>query len=118
MPDSYTLVASLVEKTEAAGAAEAHALYEQQKEKQAEIDKINETNKDKKYDEISQEDKDRIKDLQGEISGLQDKQNKIYSEFAASEPRFKQLIDIALLASSMLKGEQLAAFVNRSIELL
>ena len=30
----------------------------------------------------------------------------------------KQLIDIALLASGQLKGEALAKFVNRSVELL
>ena len=34
------------------------------------------------------------------------------------EERIKQLIDIALLASGQLKGEALAKFVNRSVELL
>ena len=34
------------------------------------------------------------------------------------EDRMKQLIDIALLASGQLKGEALAKFVNRSVELL
>ena len=34
------------------------------------------------------------------------------------EERMKQLIDIALLASGQLKGEALAKFVNRSVELL
>ena len=34
------------------------------------------------------------------------------------EDRIKQLIDIALLASGQLKGEALAKFVNRSVELL
>ena len=34
------------------------------------------------------------------------------------EERMKQLIDIALLASGLLKGEALAKFVNRSVELL
>ena len=34
------------------------------------------------------------------------------------EERLKQLIDIALLASGQLKGEALAKFVNRSVELL
>lgn len=42
----------------------------------------------------------------------------IYSEFASGEPRIKQLIDIALLASGLLKGEQLAQFVKRSVSLL
>jgi len=34
------------------------------------------------------------------------------------DERLKQLIDIALLASGQLKGEALAKFVNRSVELL
>ena len=34
------------------------------------------------------------------------------------DERMKQLIDIALLASGQLKGEALAKFVNRSVELL
>ena len=34
------------------------------------------------------------------------------------EERLKQLIDIALLASGRLKGEALAKFVNRSVELM
>ena len=36
----------------------------------------------------------------------------------AEDERLKQLIDIALLASGQLKGEALAKFVNRSVELL
>jgi hypothetical protein len=37
---------------------------------------------------------------------------------SAEDERLKQLIDIALLASGQLKGESLAKFVNRSVELL
>ena len=37
---------------------------------------------------------------------------------ANEDERMKQLIDIALLASGLLKGEALAKFVNRSVELL
>ena len=37
---------------------------------------------------------------------------------ANEDERLKQLIDIALLASGQLKGEALAKFVNRSVELL
>jgi molecular chaperone HtpG len=34
------------------------------------------------------------------------------------DEKMKQLIDIALLANGQLKGEALAKFVNRSVELL
>ena len=41
----------------------------------------------------------------------------VYS-LANEDERLKQLIDIALLASGQLKGEALAKFVNRSVDLL
>ena len=41
----------------------------------------------------------------------------VYS-LSGEDEKLKQLIDIALLASGQLKGEELAKFVNRSVELL
>ena len=43
---------------------------------------------------------------------------KTVYELDGEDERLKQLIDIALLASGQLKGEALAKFVNRSVELL
>ena len=41
----------------------------------------------------------------------------VYS-LAGEDENLHQLVDIALLASGLLKGEALAKFVNRSVELL
>ena len=41
-----------------------------------------------------------------------------YEAFAAENKQVRQLIDLALLANNMLKGEALANFVKRSVELL
>ena len=43
---------------------------------------------------------------------------KTVYKLEGEDERMKQLIDIALLASGQLKGEALAKFVNRSVELL
>ena len=43
---------------------------------------------------------------------------KTVCKLEGEDERLKQLIDIALLASGLLKGEALAKFVNRSVELL
>ena len=43
---------------------------------------------------------------------------KTVCALSGEDERLKQLIDIALLASGQLKGEALAKFVNRSVELL
>ena len=43
---------------------------------------------------------------------------KTVFKLEGEDERLKQLIDIALLASGLLKGEALAKFVNRSVELL
>ena len=43
---------------------------------------------------------------------------KTVCKLEGEDEKIKQLIDIALLASGQLKGEALAKFVNRSVELL
>ena len=49
---------------------------------------------------------------------MRDKQEKIEIEYASGQPRLRQIIDLALLASGLLKGEALDAFIKRSASLL
>ena len=49
---------------------------------------------------------------------LRGKEEKIVKDYAAGVPVVKQIIDLALLKANMLKGESLAAFISRSIQLL
>ena len=74
--------------------------------------------KNKKAEEIKVEDKDRISELEGKISELNDKRNHLLSGFANENKLVKQLTDLALLSNNMLKGEDLIKFVKRSIELI
>ena len=54
----------------------------------------------------------------GEEEKPQETVIKTVYKLEGEDERLKQLIDIALLASGQLKGEALAKFVNRSVELL
>ncbi|MCA1756559.1 MAG: molecular chaperone HtpG [Bacteroidales bacterium] len=74
--------------------------------------------KDKKEEEKSQEEKDRIEETRKKLDKLQDKKREEIAKFASGQPVVKQLIDLALLANNMLKGEDLSKFVQRSISLL
>jgi molecular chaperone HtpG len=74
--------------------------------------------KDKKEEEIPQQLKDQIADVEKQINTLRDQKDAKLKEFGKSTPLVKQLVDLALLANNMLKGEDLNVFVNRSVELL
>lgn len=81
-------------------------------------DELSKANKDKKEEEISQEDKDRLADLDKKINEFEGKKEELLRKFGADDKIVRQLIDIALLSNNMLKGEELNRFVKRSIELL
>ena len=64
--------------------------------------------------------KETSEEVQEEVEKDGKKETVVKTVYSLSgeEERLKQLIDIALLASGQLKGEALAKFVNRSVELL
>lgn len=70
-----------------------------------------------KEDENKEEQK-KIRELEDSTKSIRDEQEKMVSEYAASQPIVKQLIDLALLGNGMLKGEALNAFINRSLSML
>lgn len=60
----------------------------------------------------------QVSDLEAEVTKSRDKESSIIKEYAAGIPEVKQIIDLALLQSGLLKGEALSAFIRRSISLL
>ena len=72
----------------------------------------------KKPEEVSTFEKDDLEKLRGELKELEEKRNTLLSGFGTGQKSVKQLIDLAMLANNMLKGEALSAFVKRSISLL
>ena len=126
MPDSYNLVINsnhshiirIAEDIDKKAGDKVKKVKEEIKplvDKKAGMEK---DNKDKKEEDITQEDKDKIEDLNKNISKLKEKQEKILTDCGKKNKLVKQLIDLALLANNMLKGEELDKFVKRSIELI
>ena len=72
----------------------------------------------KKADEISQAEKDELKQCGDDITAQQQKKNDVLAEYARGNERVSQLIDLALLQNGMLKGEALTRFVRRSVSLM
>jgi molecular chaperone HtpG len=126
MPDSYNLVVNgnhpqilrINEELEKKLDAELKKIDEKIRPMADNKDELDKATKDKKEEEIKQADKDRIEELTKKITELEDKKEKMLSKFGSGNKRVKQLIDLALLANGMLKGEELTKFVKRSIELL
>ena len=83
--------------------------------KQAELDELN---KGKKDEEIPQVDKDRKSEYSKTIADLNKQKNSLLEEYGKGNKVVGQLIDLALLANGLLKGEALNRFVKRSVELI
>ncbi len=126
MPDEYTLILNsdhrLVREildegkkatadslapisSELKGLKARHAALKQQQEK-------------KKADEITDDDRNALKECDENIKKQKDEYNKILGDYAAGNKVLHQLIDLALLQNGMLRGEALSRFVSRSVELI
>ena len=126
MPDSYNLVVNtahpMIEKIltdeEAACSVSIAPIASELSEVKAKHDKLKESQKDKKDEEVPAAEKAELGELQKKMDELTDNKKAVLKSFAGETKQVRQLIDLALLASNMLKGEALANFVKRSVELL
>ena len=126
MPDQYNLVINtandkikaLLEEITTACAEGATPLLEQLATKQAEEVTLQEAQKGKKDADLTQEEKDAVTNITKELAAIKQQLKEQYAAYATTSDKLHQLIDIAMLAAGQLKGEALAKFVNRSVELL
>jgi molecular chaperone HtpG len=126
LPDSYNLVVNpnhqIVNKiSEDLQIQEGTRLTENSTERKwikEEIAFTEQEHKKKKAEEISQLEKDDLEKLRKELSGVENARKDILESYGAGNKVVKQLIDLALLANNMLRGEELSTFVKRSVELL
>lgn len=72
----------------------------------------------RKKEEKNDDTQKQIADLEISLKSTREKQDKIISDYAASQPVVKQLVDLALLGNGMLKGAALDDFISRSLSLL
>lgn len=74
--------------------------------------------KDKKADEITDEDKKNLTDCHEQLESEQKKREETIAASAAKNDVLHQLIDLALLRNGLLKGEALDKFLKRSVNLM
>ena len=126
MPDQYNLVINtanekiqtLIKDINTVCESQVHSLLEQITTKQVEEKTLQEAQKGKQDADLTQEEKDAVTNVTKELAALKMQLKEQYATYAASSEKIHQLIDIAMLAAGQLKGEALAKFVNRSVELL
>ncbi len=126
MPASYNLcvnmqhplIRKILADRDAAISDKAAELETKRSELQSTLDIINAANKDKKADEIPTTDKDEKERLQKELDTVRDSRRELMEGFAKDNVLLHQLIDLALLATNMLKGKALTDFIRRSTEVL
>ena len=79
---------------------------------------IEESQKNKKTEELTDDDKEMLKQCNDEIAAQEDARRKLWANYAQQNPVVSQLIDLALLQNGLLKGEALSNFIKRSVDLI
>ncbi len=126
LPDSFNLVINpnhplILNISDDLKSKEGTRLNDNQNESKKlkeEIDFMEKEHKNKKEEEISQIEKDDLEKLRKELSAAENARKDILESYGSENKIVKQLIDLALLANNMLRGEELSTFVKRSVELL
>lgn len=126
MPDSYNvvvngnhpLVIEVLGETQNATGEELAPLDKNLKAAKGEKSALNELLKDKKEEEISQEEKDKREAVEKKISEIEGKRNELLRKAGSENVIVGQLVDLALLANGMLKGEALTKFIKRSVDVV
>ena len=126
MPDSYNIVLnsdhSLVKKvlddSEAATVEALKPIVSELKGQEARLAAIRQAQDKKKYDELTQEDKDQKAEAEKAVQEQKDKKTAVIADYAKGNDIVHQLIDLALLQNGMLKGEALDKFLKRSVDLI
>lgn len=126
LPDNYTVVVNvahpLVKKVIESKDAELNETLQpinsQLKERTDEKSALEKLKEGKKEEEVPQEEKDKYSEVSKAITQLESEKRDKLKAFGADNKLAKQLVDLALLANNMLKGEALDRFVKRSVELI
>ena len=126
MPDSFNIVLNsdhplvkrVLEESEAATAEALKPIVAELKGQEARLAAIRAAQDKKKYDELTQEDKDQKAEAEKAVQEQKDKKTAVIADYAKGNSVVHQLIDLALLQNGMLKGEALDKFLKRSVDLI
>jgi len=115
---SHPLIKTVIDAKGKSVGAKVDELNKQIKPAELKVDELKKASKDKKEEEIPQADKDLLAETEKQLSSLKDEKSNILKTYGKDEKLVKQLIDLALLANNMLKGEDLSRFVKRSVDMI
>ncbi len=126
MPDAFNLVLNsdhplikqVLEDGKTACATELQPVESELKGLEARLAALHQSQNGKKQEEISQEEKDDVKNTESALEEQRNKKNNIIATYAAGNKVVHQLIDLALLQNGMLKGAALDSFLKRSVDLI
>ena len=126
MPDSYNLVLNsdhplvkrVLDESRAATEEALKPIDSELKGQEARLAAIRQAQDKKKWDEITQEEKDQKAEAEKAVQAEKDKKTAVIADYAKTNSVVHQLIDLALLQNGMLKGEALDRFLKRSVDLI
>lgn len=126
MPDSYNLVVNtshplvkkvIAEKNETMQ-SELAVIKREIQGLEDQLSTLNKLKEGKKDEEIDQVEKDKLQEVEKQLDEKKQVKSEQLKQFGLNNALSKQLIDLALLANNMLRGEDLNRFVKRSLELI
>ncbi|MBR5493571.1 MAG: molecular chaperone HtpG [Alistipes sp.] len=116
--EDHPIVKRILKEAEAACESEIAPIDNELAGLEARRSYLNNASKDKKIEDIPQEEKDDLAETEKKIADAQSNKEAVLARYAAGNPIVRQLVDITLLQNNMLTGEALNNFVKRSIELM
>ena len=126
MPDMYSIVLNadhelvkrVLSDTEASTGEALKPILSELKGQEARLAAIQQSQDKKKYDELTQEDKDQKAEAEKAVNEQKEKKHAVLADYAKGNDVIHQLIDLALLQNGMLKGAALDAFLKRSVDMI
>ena len=126
MPDSYNiavngnhpLVAEILDEVEKSCGEKIASIDKKIQSVENQISSLEKLTEGKKDEELSTEEKMQRDDLNRKATDLRTQRTELLRENGRENVLVKQLVDLALLSNGMLKGENLTAFIRRSVKLI
>lgn len=126
LPDSYNLVVNsnheqvlkLAGEAEVALGENLTAIRKEVSELKEQVEFLEKEHSSKKPEEIAQAEKDDLTELRKTLTEKESGMSAMLAGYGKESDLARQLTDLALLANNMLKGEELSAFIKRSVKLL
>lgn len=126
MPDTYTIVLNsdhaiikqILNESNASTAEKLQPIRSEIKGLQAREAALRQEQGKKKPEEVTQNEKDELKNTEDELTKQRNEKNSVIADYAKNNNAIHQLIDLALLQNGLLKGAALDKFIKRSVDLI